>query len=252
VPPTFQGLHTSSLMISISTYLHFVETGICNCLNLILTKAIINRSVFKYLNKRRFVNVVDCLVQGETGLDLGCGTGSDLPFRSLTWLGVDIHMPSIFELKSRGRYQSVLCANILDIDKVLRPKCVDTIVAFDLIEHFGKHESTQLLLSMEDLARRRIILFTPNGYLEQDPRVVIANPWMEHRAGWTVAELQGFGYNVIGWSGWRGFAGPRGYVWHRLRALFQILSLVSQPFVENRPPLAFHLLCWKDVAYQGL
>jgi methyltransferase family protein len=202
-------------------YLYFPEEALCNLMNVALTKLVINRLPATIIRESRFPTFIATLADGMTGLDLGCGVGSHLPFDALNWYGLDIHMPSLLSANTRPDYHGFICADLVHVDRVLQPKCVDTIVAFDLIEHFRKPESAELLINMEALARR------------------------------SVAEMRGLGYNVIGWSGWRGFAGPRAYIWRRLRALFLILSLISQPIVEQQPQIAFHLLCWKDVAAQA-
>jgi SAM-dependent methyltransferase len=238
-------------MRNTSRQVRLTEDEVCNLVNMMLTKLVINRLPSSALGETRFPAFVASIVAGLTGLDLGCGIGSHLPFNSLKWFGIDIHMPSLLNSNARPEYRGFICADLLHVDKVLQPKCVDTVIALDLIEHFNKRDAAELLTKMEALARRRVVVFTPNGYLEQDGRAVSSNPWMEHRSGWTVAEMQGLGYDVIGWSGWRGFAGPHAYIWRRLRPLFLILSLVSQPFVERRAPIAFHLLCWKTLAAQG-
>jgi len=101
--------------------------------------------------------------------------------------------------------------------------------------------------AMERLAKRRVIVLTPNGFVPQEPGGTAHNPWMAHRCGWTVEELRRRGYRVRGYSGWKGGAGPGWWIRNNVDALFQLLMTATQPLVADRPHLAFHLLAWKDV-----
>lgn len=224
-----------------------LENHICHALNVLLCKTIINRLPAKIMMGSRFADTISTLLHGQTGLDLGCGTGSKLPHDRLRWFGVDVHLPSLLQARRKRIYQGLVCASVINIGDWIRPKSVDVVIAVDLIEHFNKKESMSLIHAMESIARKLVVILTPNGFVRQDNRVVKENPYMQHRSGWTVNEMAGLGYRVVGYNGWKGFVGPRGYVRRRLVNLFQILMIISRPWVECRPELAFHLLCLKSM-----
>lgn len=224
-----------------------VEERVCRAGDLLLRKFVINRLPPKTMLWSRFSEHLRPLVVGNVALDLGCGSGSQLPFDKSEWLGVDLHLASLIRARAKRKYRHLICANVLDVNGVFRPKSFDTVIALDLIEHFDKDQGLFLLGAMEELARHRVIVLTPNGRVEQDPSAISSNQWMEHRSAWSSADMKRLGYHVTGWSGWKGFAGPNGYFRRRMDALFQILMTLSQPFVYDKPRLAFHLFCWKDV-----
>lgn len=141
----------------------------------------------------------------------------------------------------------MICADIVKLDKIIRPKSFDVVIALDVIEHLDKKLGFYVIEAMERIARHRVILLVPNGYLPQSSKKVRLNPYMEHCSTWSVKDFLNLGYNIKGWSGLKCLAGPHGWLFHNLESLFYILMTVSQPFVEKNPQYAFHLFCWKDV-----
>jgi SAM-dependent methyltransferase len=216
-------------------------------LQFLLRKLVVNRLPRGTLLWERASQHIEPLLVGETGLDLGCGPGSALPFGRLRWYGLDLHPPSLLRAAQRGGYRGLVCADVGAVDRVVRERSVDVVVALDVVEHFQKPEAVALLDAMERLAKRRVIVLTPNGFVPQEPGGTAHNPWMAHRCGWTVDDLRRRGYRVRGYSGWKGGAGPGWWIRNNLDALFQLLMTATQPLVADRPHLAFHLLAWKDV-----
>ena len=101
------------------------------------------------------------------------------------------------------------------------------------------------MAAMEAVARRRVIVFTPNGFLPQD--AFDGNPYQVHRSGWTVQEMRSRGYEVRGIHGWRPLRGERAAVRWPPRPFWGRLSLHTQRLFLERPHHAFQLLCTKDV-----
>lgn len=224
-----------------------IDNQICKIVNCLLDKLIVSRLPSKTLLWSRFVEeMVAPLMGGDTAIDIGCGTGSNLPLNQ-GWIGIDVYAPALHQAP-RYLYRDLICGDLKVLDSFIKPKSADVVVAFDVVEHFAKDASVQLIQKMESVARKRVIILTPNGFIKQDSLVVAENPWMEHQCGWMPDEFLQMGYNVVGYSGWKGFAGRDNYIRHRLNGLFQILMTVSQPVVRDRPNSAFHLFCWKDLA----
>jgi hypothetical protein len=131
----------------------------------------------------------------------------------------------------------------------IAPDSFDAVVAFDLIEHLGRDEGLALLAMMERMARSRVVVFTPNGYLPQEPRD--GNPLQAHRSGWTAEDFRRLGYDVHGVHGLRHLRGERGSMRWRPSRFWGVVSDLTQPLVYRRPSLAFHLLCVKCVGGAG-
>lgn len=73
----------------------------------------------------------------------------------------------------------------------------DLVYALDVVEHLERAASEQAIREMQRIARRRVVVFTPNGFranLQSGVR------WMEHLCGWTAAELAALGFAVATWD----------------------------------------------------
>ena len=66
-----------------------------------------------------------------------------------------------------------------------------------MIEHLEKEEGIRMLKEMERVARKKIILTTPNGFLPVDTGPE-DNPEEEHISGWKVIDFKGQGFEVFG------------------------------------------------------
>lgn len=185
--------------------------------------------------------VADC----RSLLDVGCGPSSPIePFSSrLLSLGVDIFQPSIIRSRKRGIHDKYRRMDALDIGKEFEANSFDCVLASDLMEHLTKKDGIRLLNIMERIARKRVIVFTPNGYLSQGESN--GNPWQAHKSGWTVAEMKERGYEVEGINGWKPLEKKVTSMRSRRRKFWKILSDLSEFVVKNRPDKAFQILCVK-------
>lgn len=184
------------------------------------------------------------LADGWTSLlDVGCGAVSAVDRICATipvTVGIDAHAPTIARRRKDGPYGRYECVNALDAGERFGPRSFDVVVAMDVVEHFEKDVGYRLLDVLETLARHRVIVFTPNGFLAQGE--LDGNPFQLHRSGWAAADFETRGYQVTGVNGWRPL---RGQLWEpRIRppAVGHRLSAATQPLVTRRPRLAFQLL----------
>lgn len=176
-------------------------------------------------------------------LDVGCG--ADSPLRALSQripftVGVDAHEASIEESRNAGVHNEHKCLDILRIADHFGSSSFDVVAALDVVEHLERDQGLALLEAAEAVARRLVIIFTPNGYLRQD--AVGGNPWQVHRSGWQVDDFRQRGYQVLGMYGWKPL---RGELWHPTvppPGLGRRLSGLTQPVVTMFPKLAFQLL----------
>jgi hypothetical protein len=184
----------------------------------------------------------------DTLLDLGCGRASPagklLPHLRHS-VGVDLHAPSLRASRHAGLHHEYAQGDVLASEEMFGARSFDCVTALDLIEHLSRTDGLKLLDTMERIARRKVILFTPNGWLSQP--AYDGNTLQEHLSGWTVEDFRGRGYRVYGIHGWRALRGERARIQRRPEALWTLISLWSQPFTERRPGAAFQLLCVLDI-----
>ncbi len=98
---------------------------------------------------------------------------------------------------------------------------------------------------MEKVARKRVIIFTPNGFLPQE--VFDGNVRQFHKSGWSVEEMRALGFRVTGIMGWKFLRGKKGSLKFSPKTFWSLLSTLSQKWVRKRPGWAFQLLCVKEV-----
>lgn len=204
---------------------------------------------FTSLRERLFRAALGRALAGcRSVLDVGCGSGSPLAALGLPGLtiGVDISAADL-EIARRARTHAQLVrADVARLADLVRPQSVDAVVCLDVIEHFERAEAERLLAILERIARRRVVVFTPNGFVPQPGTA--ENPYQEHRCGFRAAELRARGYAVEGshglWFVFGAFGETRlwpGPLWRRI-------ADASAPLVRALPELAFGLLCVKDAA----
>lgn len=180
-------------------------------------------------------------------LDVGCGSSALLqpvcariPFT----VGVDAHDESIHCSRAAGVHKDYVCMDILGVADHFGPASFDVVTALDVIEHLEKGDGFKLLEVLETVARRLVVVFTPNGFLPQS--AIEDNPWQVHRSGWHVADFEGRGYEVLGMNGWKPLRGEGWQPRIRPPALGHRLSAVTQPLVTHRPRRAFQLLALRN------
>lgn len=181
-------------------------------------------------------------------LDVGCGINSPISHVSTEIekkVGVDGFQPSIDESQRKGIHNDYVCSDLLDIDKVFEPNAFECVVALDVIEHFPKEKGFDLLDKMEALASKRVVIFTPNGFLPQEEHS--GNVLQRHLSGWSVEEMRGRGYSVIGINGWKPLLGEFALPRFWPRPFWTLVSRLTQPFVRNKPEAAFQILCVKEI-----
>ena len=115
-----------------------------------------------------------------------------------------------------------------------------------MIEHLKKKEGLALLISMEEIARKQVIIFTPVGFLPQEPYDTILQL---HRSGWYPKEFQARGYKCRGVNGFFFLRGERGSSRFGgiLGIIAMFLSYITEPFVYLAPQLAFQMVCFKNL-----
>lgn len=161
-------------------------------------------------------------------LDIGCGDGSLMnkvnSDKKYEVTGVDLYKPSIEKAIASGLYRRVIMRDLRKIK--FKDKSFDVVLASQVIEHLKKEDSLRLISKLEKIAKNKVILTTPKGFVEYDPFEVIEdNKFQEHKSGWEVKDLENMGYKVYGQGS--GFIYQPGGLLYRCRRLKDILVLIS-------------------------
>lgn len=179
-------------------------------------------------------------------LDIGCGSSSPLRYIECEKsVGVDIYKPALEQAGKNNTHGKFYLCSSKDISKKFKPKQFDCCVGLDLIEHLPKKEGFQLVKDMEILARKKIIIFTPNGFLPQQDKY---NPYQNHRSGWVVDEMINLGFKVIGMFGDKVLKGEGYGLRYKPKILWALVSELTQYlYVKHYPKRAAALLCIKNL-----
>jgi len=206
------------------------------------------KEIFKPIYQKIFPSLVLYLKRElsncNTVLDLGCGNNSLLQYCNASFsLGVENFEPYLKENKKKRIHNQYIKADITKID--FKPKSFDAVIAIDVLEHLTKKEGYKLLEKMEKWAKKKIIIFTPNGFVFQDG--YDNNPLQEHKSGWEVKELEELGFEVFGMNGWKELRGYKASIKYRPIILWRIISDLTQKMVYYYPKLAFQLYAVKKI-----
>ena len=180
----------------------------------------------------------------QSVLDLGCGCLSPIHKCNISYsIGVDLFEQYLQESKMRDIHKQYIKADVRRIE--FKPKSFDAVIAIEVLEHLTKQEGAELLNKMEQWARKKVIITTPNGYLHQD--TYDDNPLQEHMSGWRANEFRKLGFRVFGLHGWKRLRGPKSLIRFRPIILWSLISNLTQKITYYYPKLAFQLLAVKHV-----
>ncbi len=182
-------------------------------------------------------------------LDVGCGFQSPvqrfsnkIPYS----VGVDIYESAIERSRQAKIHTDYRIGNVMDLDKMFLPKSFECVVASDIIEHLTKEDGYKLLEMMEKIATKKVIVYTPNGFLPQHE--FDGNSKQVHISGWEIDEMRKLGYRVTGINGYKKLRGEFASINYKPRVFWGRISLLSQCFTTKNPKHAFGILCVKDMS----
>jgi hypothetical protein len=172
----------------------------------------------------------------ESVLDVGTGlmhSLADLPCR--TKIGLDAHRPY---LEHREVSDAVpIHASALELERLFVPGAVALVTLIDVIEHFERAEALDLLRQAEQVAAKRVVVFTPRGPFPQaahDPWGLGGDEFQRHRSAWDVEDLRSLEYRVVVLEG----------------AHDNLNEAFGEAFGADAP-LVDALLAWKETGLQG-
>lgn len=134
-----------------------------------------------------------------TILDLACGLSFRTKYIPASLrVGVDIYSDYFEHIESDVPY-AVIKYDIRKIEDIIMPKSFDVVMALDVVEHLEKHEAIKLIQSMENIARKAVIIETPEGFIPQniDIHGYGGDTYQTHRSGWEVQEFTDVGFDCF-------------------------------------------------------
>jgi len=186
-------------------------------------------------------------VQGcETVLDVGCGNASPMRFVSGPHLvGIDGYAPSLDEARRNRTHDEYILGDVKQLTELCQTRRFDACVSLDVIEHLHKEDGFRMLEAMERLATRRVVIFTPNGFVPQKSK---DGDLQEHLSGWTADEMRARGYRVVGVYGPKSLRGEYHRIKYQPRVFWVLVSLsLHYLHTRSRPEKSAAIFCVKDL-----
>jgi SAM-dependent methyltransferase len=176
-------------------------------------------------------------------LDLGCGKNSPIQYckKVRFSVGVDIDKKAILESKEKGIHNSYI---IKDIKKGLnfKKRSFDCVLLLDVIEHLPKRNGFKLLDLAKQIAKKKIIVYTPNGFMKQLEGLEKSSIYQKHLSGWSYDEMKKLGFSKIyGINGWKYLNNIKFKI---VKYFLQDLSSFLFIFI---PKYSFQILCIKHI-----
>lgn len=189
----------------------------------------------------------DSLTDCNSVLDVGCGSNSPIKAVKKTFYseGIDIYRPSIVESKKNNIHDKYITGNIENIDKYYKNKSFDAVIALDVIEHFDKEDGLKLIEKMEKIARKKVILLTPNGFVHQGH--IDNNPYQSHKYGWFKKDLKEQGYKNYGLRSFKFIRGENAMIKLKLWLIWSFITFITEPLVYYFPGISFDLFAIKTL-----
>ena len=181
-------------------------------------------------------------------LDLGCGHKSRIRLlkkRKKYTLGVDIYEKYIEMSKKKNLHDDYLVLDILKIDEKKTPKSFDCVLLLDVVEHLEKLEAIKLIRKCEKIAKKKVVISTPNGFLPQYE--YHGNIYQIHKSGWNLKIFKKMNFKICGFYGLKYLKGERGHIKFRPFLFWDCFSVISYLFTWIFPQFSFLLLCVKNV-----
>ena len=135
----------------------------------------------------------------DTVLDLGCGImGVTKNLRCLSILGVDVCEDYLNQIK--GRVPVIWTDARFATKQLMLSQSFDVVLAIDFIEHLDRQSGLELLDEMSRVARKKAIVFTPEGFIEQKDGIGWAQgkpEYQSHKSGWTADDFKGWRVRIL-------------------------------------------------------
>ena len=176
-------------------------------------------------------------------LDLGCGYESPVKdvFNAFS-VGVEVQKNYVKKAVSDSTHTIIIKSGVLELLPMIKDKSFDAVVAIDFIEHLSKKQGMLLRKHMERIAKKKVVIFTPNG------KVTAGKPptdFDDHHSGWTIKDFDK--YKITGVNGFKALRKDDSQPVIKPVLLGNLVSEATQFFVRYYPQSAFHLYAEKKV-----
>jgi hypothetical protein len=190
----------------------------------------------------------EALLGCESVLDVGCGVSTTMRELGISQtVGAEGYEPSFMGAKRQKTHDRLMQCDIRELSKHFQPRQFDACVALDVIEHLAKPDGMKLIADMEKIAKKRVIFFTPSGFLPQ--RHASNDDLQEHLSGWDAAEMEQMGYRVTGLLGPKNLRGEYHALKRKPTAFWGLVSLAGQCiWSKYHPARAAAIFCVKTLA----
>jgi SAM-dependent methyltransferase len=206
------------------------------------------RTLYQHIFPLWIKHLIKEFDKDDTVLDLGCGKNSPLQHLKVIFsVGVDSFYPYLEESRQKLIHNAYIYADIKSIE--FMPKSFDVVIALDVLEHLDRTNGYKLIQKMELLARKKIILFCPNGYVNQDE--YDCNPGQKHLSAWNTDDLRKLGFKVNGINGFKPLRGYQCNIKFKPYLLWLLVSDISQWITFYFPKIAFQLFAVKETGYSN-
>lgn len=187
----------------------------------------------------------------KTVLDIGCGDGRLMnkvnKDKKYEVTGVDLYKPYLNKAKKTGVYKRLVKSDLRKLK--FSSKSFDVVLASQVVEHLTKKDASKLINRLEDIAKHKVIITTPNGFVKYDPfDVKDNNKLQKHKSGWTIQEMEKLGYKIYG-QGSKSVYRSEGplYKFRRFKDIFVILSYLLSPITYFFPNKSFCIVAVKEL-----
>jgi SAM-dependent methyltransferase len=182
-------------------------------------------------------------------LDVGCGVSGKLrELEAPNTTGFEGYQPDFDEAKRQKTHDHLVYGDARELSRHFQPRQFDACIALDVIEHFTKEGGLKLMQDMEKIARKKVIFFTPNGFLPQ--RQSAEGDLQAHLSGWDPVEMKHYGYESFGVLGPKNLRGEGHVLKHRPAIFWGFMSLIGQiTWSQHHPNQAAAILCIKNLPH---
>lgn len=180
-------------------------------------------------------------------LDVGCGHSSLIGMirKKFSSEGIDIYRKNIIESRKKKLHDKYTVGDIKKLLKIYRNNNFDACVAIDVIEHFNKKDAIKLIKDMEAIARKKVVILTPNGFYEQHD--YDGNPHQVHKSGWKKKDLEKLGYKVYGLRGLKFLRDDHAGIKYKPWIFWGACSFLSEIIFFPFASLSFDLYAVKNI-----